>query len=230
MPRKGCKSDFSGDGSSFHHALETVKVDILDELKNVTKVLDCLQTKMCEVEGTILRVLETQRKQEEEIKALKEDIQRMKDDNTNILAEIEDRDRRKANLIVSGLQEMEEGSVEERKQWDLAKVQALFSHLEDKEEPSAGVSNTFRIGRINSSKPRLLKVVCATAEFKRSLLLKAKSLRENTEYKHVYVNPDLTPSQQAQNKQLREELRRRRNLGEEVIIRHGAIVRKPNFH
>ena len=218
------------DDTPFSHALEIVKQDILKELKNVTNVLGSLQTKMCEVEGTLLKVLETQKRQDEEIKNLKEDVLRMKENQTNIIAEIEDRDRRKSNLVISGLQEMEEGTVEERKQWDLAKVRVLFSHLDDTEEHAQGVSNTFRIGKINSSKPRLLKVVCANAESKRAILFKAKSLREREEYKHVYVNPDLTPAQQAQNKALREELRMRRNLGEDVIIRRGTIVRKQNFH
>ena len=75
---------------------------------------------MCGVEGTLLKVLETQKRQDDEIKKLKEDVLKMEENHTSIIAEIEDRDRRKANLIVSGLQEMKEGTVEERRKWDLA--------------------------------------------------------------------------------------------------------------
>ena len=202
----------------------------MKELRSVTDALGSLQAKMCGVEGTLLKVLETQKRQDDEIKKLKEDVLKMEENHTSIIAEIEDRDRRKANLIVSGLQEMKEGTVEERRKWDLAKVHALFSNLDVAKEHTQGISSTFRIGRLSLVKPRLLKVVCANAESKRALLLKAKSLRGKEEYKYVYVNPDLTPAQQAQSKELREELRRRRNLGEDVIIRHGAIVPKENFH
>lgn len=46
-----------------------------------------------------MKLLETQRKQDEEIKHLNEDVLRMKDNLTsNILDEIEDRDCRKTNL------------------------------------------------------------------------------------------------------------------------------------
>lgn len=60
---------------------------------------------------------------------------------------------------------------------------------------------------MNSSRPRILKVICVDAESKRSVLTKSNSLHNMVQYKHVYINPDLTSLQQAQNKQLREELR-----------------------
>lgn len=39
------------------------------------------------------------------------------------------------------------------------------------------------------------------------------------------MNPELTPFKLAQNKQLREELRRRRDIGD-VMIQHGKIIHK----
>lgn len=234
MPRKGAKSDSTPeDETLFRSALDAVKKEILKELKTVSSALSTLQTKMCDIEGTLLKVLETQKRQDAEIENLKEDVLRIKESQVNLLAEIEERERRKSNLVISGLQEKEDGSVEERKQWDLAKVQAMFSDLDDTKAGAHVISNTFRVGKINSSKPRLLKVVCASVDTKRTMLLKAKNLRRKEEYKSVYINQDLTLAQQAQNRQLREELRWRRSRGEDVINRHGAIVQRvprQNFH
>lgn len=54
--------------------------------------------------GNASDVLETQKTRDDEIENLKEDVLKMKEKLTSIIAEIVGRDRRKANLIVSGLQ------------------------------------------------------------------------------------------------------------------------------
>ena len=54
----------------------------------------------------------------------------------------------------------------------------------------------------------------------------AKNLRDVKKYSNIYVTPDLTPEEQARDKALREELKRRRLAGEVVEIRRGRIIRK----
>jgi len=224
MTRKGRKSDAFTEDVSLRSAIDNTKAELMKELKNISDTLNVLQTKICTVEDTLQRVLETQKRQETEIQVLKEDVSKMKENYDNIIAEVESRDRRKTNLILSGLPVKEDGTADERKQSDLITVQTLFTTLDSSKTDA--VSAVYRIGKMTSSRPRLLKVVCNTFESKRSLLSKSKSLRNITQFKNVYINPDLTPLQQMQNKQLREELRRRRNLGEDVTIQHGKIVQK----
>ena len=63
---------------------------------------------------------------------------------------------------------------------------------------------------------------------KRQILSKAKTLRNSTEWNRVYISPDLTPKERAENKKLRDELKRRRNEGEaNLIIRKGVITTRP---
>ena len=198
----------------------------MNELKNISATLNTLQSKLFQVESTLQRVLETQSTQDKEIKNLKQDISRIKDNYEDILDEFENRDRRKTNLIISGLPEREDMNADERKQLDLSTVNSLFSALD-------GFTNDVVSGMINPSRPRLLKVICVDTESKRRILSKSKDLRNMQQYKNIYVNPDLTPLQQAQNKQLREELHRRRSQGENVMIRRGKVVQKTsdqNFH
>ena len=57
---------------------------------------------------------------------------------------------------------------------------------------------------------------------------KAKNLRNSTTFKNVYINPDLTIRQQKESKALRDELKKRRNNGESVVIRNGEVVPKNN--
>ena len=154
-------------------------------------------------------------------------------DYETIVNEVEERDRRKPNLIVSGLLEKEEGDVLERKRWDEKQVEALFQSLCQMNKDA--ISSVHRIGKVNlvKSTPRLLKVVCRDNESKRALLRKARDLRNTANFKQVYVNPDLTPVQQEQSKRLRRELRMRRDRGEDVVISNGRVIQRngtQNFH
>ena len=50
----------------------------------------------------------------------------------SILEEVEDRNRRRKNLIISGIPEEMEGSAEERKETDRIKIESLFKELNAK--------------------------------------------------------------------------------------------------
>ena len=211
--------------------LDANKIELLNEMRKVNESLNILQTKINNIDITLTKVLETQKEQDVEIKALKVQVQGLSEGYSNIMNEVEERERRRSNLIIAGLWEKEDGSVEERKQWDVEKVEQLFGELCDFE--NSVVSSVFRIGKMNSSRPRLLKVICRDADAKRSLLRKAKDLRDSSIFRNVYLNPDMTPMQQEENKRLRLELKTRRNLGEDVIIRQGRIAgrgSRQNFH
>ena len=129
--RKGRRSDTSADDVSLRSVLDATKIELMNELRNIHSTLNALQSKICNVEGTLLKVLETQKRQDAEIQNLKEDVLKIKENHTNILAEFENRDRRKTNLILSGFPEKEDGTADERKDWDLLRVQKLFSALDD---------------------------------------------------------------------------------------------------
>ena len=224
--RKGSK----GEGLSeefMRMLLDSTKMELLTEMQKVNDSLQALQTKISNIDETLTKVLDTQKKQDLEIGALQDQVKQIKEDYAGIMNEIEDRDRRKNNLILSGFQEEEDGSVEDRRKRDIEKVDALFAQLCD--FPCSVVSSVHRIGKVNSSKPRLLKIVCHNADFKRSLLRKAKDLRSLSGFENVYLNPDLTRVQQTEGKRLREELRARRSRGEEVVIMHGRIVEKSSL-
>ena len=67
---------------------------------------------------------------------------------------------------------------------------------------------------------------------KRAKLLKLRnlSLNESSKEWNIYINPDRTKHEQNTHKALRQELKRRREEGEEnLIIRGGKIVSKPPF-
>lgn len=61
------------------------------------------------------------------------------------------------------------------------------------------------------------------SETKNNVLKKAKTLKNSSKYQRVYVNADLTPEQRKLNKDLRSELKRRKESGEDVVIYRNEI-------
>lgn len=202
--------------------------DIKDLIEKSTKqLLTSLRGEVDGLKSMMSKLLERVDEIEKQSGLLQDRCKTLEHDQANLLFEMEERDRRKPNLIVSGIPEKADGSVNDRKQWDMEQVEALFGNLVDLNENV--VKAIYRIGNTNSAKPRLLKVVCRDVYTKRDLLSKAKNLRSEPKYQNVYLNTDLTQLQQKENKKLREELQRRRNAGEDVVIRYGKVVSRKNF-
>ena len=150
--------------------------------------------------------------------------------STTVLDEVEDRHRRRRNLIFSGISELTSGSVEERREADRAMVERILKDLLlDDKEPE----QVYRVGKPVPGKSRLLKVRFDDEETGQNILRNARKLRDISRQNGVYINPDLTVAQRRERKQLVEELKRRRDAGDEVMISKGRIVEKvqnQNFH
>ena len=54
----------------------------------------------------------------------------------------------------------------------------------------------------------------------------SKNLRKSSTYRGVFINPDLTLKQRKKDKELREELKVRREAREDVIIYRNQIVER----
>ena len=194
--------------------LERMKREIVDMLKNeVDKQTVLVKALLKQVEELSAKnaVLEK--------KCIKLEENMVKT-STVILEEINDRDRRRKNLVISGIAESTSGSIEEKNR-DKERVNCLLKELSiDGDEI---LRRIHRIGKQVEGRDRLLRVVCCDEESKIGVLRQAKLLR-NTSFKKVYINPDLTKTQREERKRLREELKRRKDVGEDVTIRYGRIV------
>ena len=64
-----------------------------------------------------------------------------------------------------------------------------------------------------------------TPNHKRAILAIARTLRDTTEWSNTYISPDQTPQEREQGRKLRQELKDRREAGEEdITIRGHQIV------
>ena len=129
-------------------------------------------------------------------------------------------------LIVSGIPEQTTGSVEEREEADEKAIESMGRAIGVLEIDPVDVR---RIGKINQGRPRLLRFKCSNITIRNSLLRSSKDLKKHREYVNTYINPDQTLLQRMRSKELRTELKRRRDAGEDVLIRRGKIILKSDL-
>lgn len=148
----------------------------------------------------------------------------------DVLNEQKDLEDRKGNLVVLGMPESQKLEEKDRLIDDGVKLQNLFQTL-DYTKPLIDYK---RIGR-KGEKPRpvILKFKPTDMDKRTELLTLAKNLsglHADDEKKKYFIKPDLTRKQQLIEKELYEEVKRKRinDTGNEYyyFIRNGAIIEK----
>ena len=135
-----------------------------------------------------------------------------------------DRERRKCNLIVYNLQESSASTPSDR----ISDDKKSFSHLLTSEFKIDNIEflKCIRLGKSAENRSRPLLISVSDIATKNNILGKATKLRKSTQYGDVYINPDRTKKERAAVKELRDELKRRKSLGEvNLVIRRGKIVK-----
>ena len=159
---------------------------------------------------------------------------RVDDKVSDIMDDKREIERRKMNLVVFGLPEADAGdtdktdwSTTEKIEKDIEVISNLISEdIGVALSPRTGIIDARRIGGPKPGKPRPLKIEFRDLNTKRDVLTNAKKLRlsEKEICKKLYINPDLTEKQKAEDTKLRSEMWARREKGDNVIIRRGAVV------
>jgi len=127
-----------------------------------------------------------------------------------------EREKRKTNLVVFGMEETNDQQVTMGKIKEIMKIVGIE---EDK------VKYVGRVGRIVSGgKPRLVRIACEDVEVRRRVLKGSNKLRVEEGYERIYISQDLTKEQQAQDKFLRGKLREIRDTHREAKINNQEII------
>lgn len=198
------------------------------------EVLKALQDQMAQINYNVATLVTKFEKLEEKYEDLEARVTKLSEDQKNlasftrqasdpenIIQESQERWKRRKYVIVSGLQEQSSGSLRDRLEKDKEMIESLANELGvDDLEPV----NMTRIGRVDPSKPRLLRFKCSSQETKRDLLRNSKKLKNCPRFQKVFVNPDLTAIQRRKDADLKAELKFRRDAGEQVTIRRGRVV------
>ena len=133
-----------------------------------------------------------------------------------------DKDKRKKNIILHNLPEPRAGTLEQRSQED---INQFLEMVKETFRLRVSVAKSFRVGKANPDKPRLLVVTLENEDVKHELLKMAPQLRHSVRWGNIYLSPDQTKVEREASRKLRDELRSRRAAGEQsLVIRNGRIV------
>ncbi len=204
--------------------LKKFKDEFQKELKKELK--NELSDSLTNIIKTELQALRKQiSAQDLEISSLKKRIEtqriEMASEKEEMMNEMTLRMQKRDYLIVSGLYEEQTGSVSERRTKDVEKIREVMKFLGN---DSVTPENVMRIGKIEESRPRLVRFKCSSVEMRRHVLARSKELRRNDKFRNIYISPDMTHAQRESNRVLRNELKSRRDGGEDVRIVRNKIV------
>ena len=198
--------------------IEKNKDAILESLKDeIEKQTSLISTLVKQVEDLHKKNLNLEQK----CNKLEEAMSRM---TTSVLEEVNDQQRRRKNLIISGVPESVTRSAEDRKSEDKSRVKTILDELIECDDNL--IVHVHRMGKIVDGRNRILRVVLRDEESKQRILKTARRLKTSEIFQDIFINPDLTLAQRQEKKHLRYELKRRKDLGEDVQIRNGHVVSK----
>jgi hypothetical protein len=122
---------------------------------------------------------------------------------TNVaINELDERKRRAKNVIIYGVTESTNETIEMKQKDDESKINEIFISIDQE-----NVKPKFfrRLRSKTSGKPGPILVELAEDNLRNKILASAKKLRSNEEQKSIYISPDLTEAQRLQDFNLRAE-------------------------
>ena len=220
--------------SDMQSLIETVKNQIFGKLtQEVDRLSSILTTLLQRVEDLDKKTTNIEQSCIESHARIEREISELKKSNEDLMPEVEQRIQRSGNIVIFGMPEQSQGTVEERKSLDAGAVDELLSEI-DEEVPSSHSLQVQRLGKPREDRPRPLRVSGFTVSQKLQVVRSSRSLRNIDDYKNIFINSDLTPRQQREARALRAELKQRREKGEnDLVIYNGKITSKSqltNFH
>lgn len=135
-------------------------------------------------------------------------------DYEEIIQEITERNRRKRNLVIFGVAEINSNSKDDRLQHDEREVNKVLQYL----SPEVTYDNIkpARLGKYDGTRdnPRPIKITLREEDIVHNLIRKAKTLRDSNSFKKINISLDRTPRQLEHYKSLKRELNQRISDGE----------------
>ena len=225
--------------------------DTLEKSSVLNKKMDRLFLMIGSLENRLERMEKNGKNQEGQIEEMVNKIvdKKLKERLDNF----EEKKAIEKNVIFCGINE-NSLNAREAKEDDLRRIREISSAICPSIEQS-DITEPIRLGRVNigqEAKPRPIKVTVKTVKQKWDLIKNARHLKdikeiysrdniqddeeegsENTaarvimENETIYINPDLTRAERMEQKGLRDELKRRKALGEvDIMIKGNQIVKK----
>lgn len=209
--------------------------------KKIQDIKDLVRWFCYDCDGKIMLAVKKINELEDKITAieerLEEDIEKKVEE---ILDEKFEREKRKNNLIIFGLQEAREdvSDPKDRIGFDVNNVENLHVGVDNNLKiEGSDIEKVVRLGKRNSGpdqRPRPLSIKFKSVDKKYEILGAARNLKdaqgEHEWKKRLFIVPDYTMKQRNMQKEAYEEFKRRKAQGEQdIMIKNFKVVKIRNF-
>ena len=206
--------------SEIKHLITESEKSIRSDINDLRQQFTLLTSRFDEIQRSVMTIDKKQENLKEQLLQVKADtIVLISESENSVFKEVENRIARMNNIIIRGLPEIHAGTLEERDSSDRQKISKILSELDFTYER---ILETKRLGKPSSDGSRLLRVSLPEASKAQAILRKARSLR-NGDFRNVFIQADLTPYQQVKYRDLRKQLKDRKERGEDVVLYRDEI-------
>lgn len=206
MQKTGDESEAGLGSNEVAAALEQLHAD-----KKTPLFLKTLISHMFSVQKQLCSVLAKNQELQEQISCLREENMALKsalaeagksesprsfpEATANVVSLVEEKERQRS-VVISGIPESKDPKSTERALHDLDFVKSILNHLEIECIPQI----TYRLGKPQADRPRLVKVLLPNTFYKSLILRRAPRLRSFSS-KGVYIRPSLTKEERERNRE-----------------------------
>ena len=192
-----------------------------------------LNDRMAKIESRLDRLEETNKEGLEKVN-YEGIIKNVTEKVFEVVREEEEKKKKINNLVLYGVQESAKEQSHEREEDDKEKCNVIFTHGVGMH--GIAIEKTVRLGRryageeSQRQRPRPMLVKLRNKEDKFGILKNAKALaRANEEMRKIVITPDRTKKEQEKDRELRNELRIKRESGETGWYIQGGQLKRANF-
>lgn len=212
--------------TSQNEFVQTISEDIRsikDQITSIKSTTDNLAVEQSTIKSDLITLRKDNVATEKKVEDLQHDVKLLKQDceypstystsevQESIIAEMNEREFRSKNIIISGIPEPESSNKMERINIDKNKVISVIKEIDTNfPEPE----KILRLGKYNAKKTRPVKVCFKQQEIAKSILRNRNSVKTES----IKIYSDQTPRQQKYLKNLKNELNRRLQGEEKNLI------------
>lgn len=212
----------------FSNRLDEMEKKMSDFQKNVPESQEAVKEQYSEIVKKVAQF-------EKNLEAVDKSDRTKTENETHVIRdsaqEIDERSRRKNNLIWFGIPEDNSEQAEDRIKADKTKVDDILKSVFDVKD-SGAVAKARRLGAKKGGTPRPLLTTMDSSDRVSEVLKNARQLghQENTQYKNVAVKKDQTPLEREEHRRLvmlrnsKREESQQKGTQEVWVIRKGKIV------
>ena len=205
-----CKDDVDNILSNYEKFLKVS--DAIEKIKNEN------ESRFAEIEKRLDRC-EAGTNEPEFQKKIVEEVKKSNEKDMEEIALVKSKEN---NLIYFGLPEKDDESTAERMKHDFKLLSEAYSQEIDNKE----ILSMFRVGKKVEGNNRPLVIKYASLQIKNKFLKSSGNLKikTNNEIKPIYISIDRTQNQRAKHRQLVNEMKKRREDGEENLVIRGEKI------